>query len=1004
MVGRLAVLLLAVFGASAAADDPGSRPRNLTVSFSGDTVVLTSLGSNFITQASGTPLTLTHIDVGARSFGVVFLDPETIVVTHPDATSLSVLTRTSQVFQFDRSIELGARFRYSTEIISVPASATRVLVANRGLPPTGTTSAQTWCNAVYEVDVATAQIVRTFVTEREPSALAVSADATRLFVGHIQGSLGGAHLAANDSHADNTGQIGFIGDGGSILMFDLGDASSVVRPLAGKRIGVGSPVRGIAASANGDGSYAIYFTSVGDNANGEDPEAGAGVDLFGGRNIANVVSALHYDAAHVLQDIEHAVFDHRPDWTFDTSFTPMDGLPAVLPEKIVVRDYDDGTRHRELIVTHSGSGTVSRAWLLNDGRFDLEGSTGPLRRVRVSRNPDQTLTITEDAPAFPLFRRVMDGATNVGYVDASRPGQPRFTSNARALAYAPSLDRAFVATALDNELLQIEFAAGQAVIAARYPICDPIGSIDERNFFGFGRGFLFREGDLAFRIDDNRPRVGNQTCSTCHVDGHSDGKVRMTRRAGINKPAPVPLRKAVTVPSCFDIANTEWIFFEGLKTVHDGVFDEDTECNYCDDSAFFDNTEGFTNTLASPKSPHNSSGTLAASEKRGRFLFESMNCSRCHAGPRQTFQRTLEPDMPHGVSAFGPAIPALTQFNRFLHDPTQVFISGVDTPDDNLALRNMTDVGTRPPGDARKNGVNTPSLAGLWDNRPYFHDGRYRDLAEVLSHTWVDDDDALRAAPLGILTENPDNAFDGTIDPLADGEGKNLTQFGTHAPTRPLPWVPVSATLSSADYRDLEAFLLALSSETDPCAGVASDFIQDLMVSPSLKATWRTAVPAECEVTWSGPVPHTTITPRGSSHESVIVANGSGNYTVTVTAQVRSICGEIYTASASIQADPVTGTTAPAIQTSLGTARPNPFNPDVTIEYSLARDAHVSLIVYDAAGRRVRTLVDGHRKRDRYQAQWNGRDDRGNVVTSGVYFCRMTSGTFQSTRKLVLLK
>jgi hypothetical protein len=84
---------------------------------------------------------------------------------------------------------------------------------------------------------------------------------------------------------------------------------------------------------------------------------------------------------------------------------------------------------------------------------------------------------------------------------------------------------------------------------------------------------------------------------------------------------------------------------------------------------------------------------------------------------------------------------------------------------------------------------------------------------------------------------------------------------------------------------------------------------------------------------------------------------------------------------------------------------PNPFNPVTTIEFDLARDGHVSLRVYDVAGRLVRTLVDvklaagaGH------AATWNGLDDAGNRVSSGVYFYWLVTVDFAETRKMVLMK
>jgi flagellar hook assembly protein FlgD len=66
--------------------------------------------------------------------------------------------------------------------------------------------------------------------------------------------------------------------------------------------------------------------------------------------------------------------------------------------------------------------------------------------------------------------------------------------------------------------------------------------------------------------------------------------------------------------------------------------------------------------------------------------------------------------------------------------------------------------------------------------------------------------------------------------------------------------------------------------------------------------------------------------------------------------------------------------------------------------------ADVHLVVYDVRGARVRTLVAGPRAAGRYVAEWDGRDEAGAPAGSGIYFCRMTTTGFASTRKMVLLK
>ena len=84
---------------------------------------------------------------------------------------------------------------------------------------------------------------------------------------------------------------------------------------------------------------------------------------------------------------------------------------------------------------------------------------------------------------------------------------------------------------------------------------------------------------------------------------------------------------------------------------------------------------------------------------------------------------------------------------------------------------------------------------------------------------------------------------------------------------------------------------------------------------------------------------------------------------------------------------------------------PNPFNPQTTIHYDIpAGGADVNISIYDVAGRLVRELVNEHRAAGTWSVQWNGEDDRGQRVASGVYFYRMRAGSFVDTKKMVLLK
>ena len=85
-------------------------------------------------------------------------------------------------------------------------------------------------------------------------------------------------------------------------------------------------------------------------------------------------------------------------------------------------------------------------------------------------------------------------------------------------------------------------------------------------------------------------------------------------------------------------------------------------------------------------------------------------------------------------------------------------------------------------------------------------------------------------------------------------------------------------------------------------------------------------------------------------------------------------------------------------------AAPNPFNPVTNVAYGAPRDSRVRLAVYNVAGRLVRTLVDGPVEAGYHTTVWDGRDDNGVAVGSGVYFCRMEAEGFDAATKMVLLK
>ena len=94
----------------------------------------------------------------------------------------------------------------------------------------------------------------------------------------------------------------------------------------------------------------------------------------------------------------------------------------------------------------------------------------------------------------------------------------------------------------------------------------------------------------------------------------------------------------------------------------------------------------------------------------------------------------------------------------------------------------------------------------------------------------------------------------------------------------------------------------------------------------------------------------------------------------------------------------------PSLPLTLYQNHPNPFNPTTTIEYYVPAQVHVRVAIYDVSGRQIKNLVDGIREKGFHKTEWNGTDEQGKPVTSGVYFYRLISGKETISRKMVYLK
>jgi hypothetical protein len=114
---------------------------------------------------------------------------------------------------------------------------------------------------------------------------------------------------------------------------------------------------------------------------------------------------------------------------------------------------------------------------------------------------------------------------------------------------------------------------------------------------------------------------------------------------------------------------------------------------------------------------------------------------------------------------------------------------------------------------------------------------------------------------------------------------------------------------------------------------------------------------------------------------------------------------EVAGGGASVETEPIE---VPVASAKLYQNHPNPFNPSTTVAFTVpggsASKQNVALNIYDVRGALVKTLVNGPVAGGRHEVQWNGVNDRGEQVASGVYFARFASGGYKSMKKMILLR
>jgi len=83
---------------------------------------------------------------------------------------------------------------------------------------------------------------------------------------------------------------------------------------------------------------------------------------------------------------------------------------------------------------------------------------------------------------------------------------------------------------------------------------------------------------------------------------------------------------------------------------------------------------------------------------------------------------------------------------------------------------------------------------------------------------------------------------------------------------------------------------------------------------------------------------------------------------------------------------------------------PNPFNPTTTIAYQMSKSEPVTITVYNLKGQKVRTLVNEVKTAGNHTVVWNGMDQNGKSVASGIYYYKLSTNNHTEVRKAILMK
>lgn len=188
----------------------------------------------------------------------------------------------------------------------------------------------------------------------------------------------------------------------------------------------------------------------------------------------------------------------------------------------------------------------------------------------------------------------------------------------------------------------------------------------------------------------------------------------------------------------------------------------------------------------------------------------------------------------------------------------------------------------------------------------------------------------------------------------------------------------------------------ALLHQTANREGANNKSLDTLLYKLMSQPTFSSSLPrTDVSVYWS--IDLGTITPLDTIRDTIrfVLLNGSTKNSLIQAAKGNKI---VYNTTEIVSANKVPSNIF------LHPNYPNPFNPETTIKYDLNREVFVSLKIYNLLGQEVRNLFQGKQGAGSHSALWDGRDKRGNELSSGIYIYRLKTERSIQSRKMILLK